>query len=59
MNNPKLDTARNIGFNAGAHDASHTDSTPCPYPAGSVDAAEWEAGYEAGAEYFYRAYPEA
>jgi len=55
----KFDTIRDLGFNAGAHDASHSDSTPCPYPAGSWQESEWKAGYEAGAEYFHFAYPEA
>jgi hypothetical protein len=54
-----MTTIRDLGFNAGAHDASHTDSTPCPYPVGSWQEIEWKDGYAAGTEHFHFAYPEA
>lgn len=51
---------REIGFHVGANDAaSAVSNTPCPYPAGSWQAIEWESGYEAGAEYFLFANPQA
>jgi len=57
MNTQKQPTIRESGFAAGASDAARTESTPCPYPAGSWQAVDWEAGYEGGAAYFYDNYP--